>query len=184
MYLLKSHLLQRLSSSSRKLCKAQQVYHTLSQTSIPCNGMPVLRTRNLPFKSPEVHYTSFLILSIHLLKRFRPTNVICLRTCNVVPKPQCIFWTVCAQPKVRTPKMCPPKGKSIPPERVKHQIDTPRKGKKSNRYPPKAIYPNRYYYANLQHRRWPLILRNLLRIRDFEVSRPSVSYISSYKTRY
>ena len=93
MYLLTSHLLERLSSSNR-LCKAQQVYHTLSQTSIPCNGMPVLRTRNLPFKSPEVHYTSFLILSIHLLKQFRPTNVICLRTCNIVPKPQCIFWTV------------------------------------------------------------------------------------------
>ena len=94
MYLLTSHLLERLSSSSRKLCKAQQVYHTLSQTSIPCNGMTVLRTRNLPFKSPEVHSTSFLILSIHLLKRFRPTHVICLRTCNVVPKPRCIFWTV------------------------------------------------------------------------------------------
>ena len=94
MYLLISHLLERLSSSSRKLCKAQKVYHTLSQTSIPCNGMPDLRTRNLPFKSPEVHSTSFLILSIHLLKRFRPTNVICLPTCNVVPKPRCIFWTV------------------------------------------------------------------------------------------
>jgi len=36
---------------------------------------------------------------------------------------------VCAQPKVRTPKMCPPKVKSISPESEFYQIDTPRKGK-------------------------------------------------------
>ena len=67
--------------------------------------------------------------------------------------------------------------KNVPPERI---IDTPRKRILPNRYPPKAIYPNRYFYANLQYRRWSVILRNLIRISDFEVSRPSVSYISSY----
>ena len=94
MYLLTSHLLERLSSSNRKLCKAQQVYHTCYNLRPKSDGMPVVRTRNLPFKIPKVHPTSFLILSIHLLKRFRPTNVICLRTCIVVPKLRCIFWTV------------------------------------------------------------------------------------------
>lgn len=60
-----SQFISRPSSSNKKLWSAQQVSPILSIASIPWRVIPRFSTANRHFNIPNVHSTSFRMLSIH-----------------------------------------------------------------------------------------------------------------------